>query len=75
MARSGALGLGGDIVAYAKSEGAFIGVALEGAVIRQRADFNREYYGDDTATARAIVLEGGHANPQANELRETLAGY
>ncbi len=69
------LGLGGDIVAYAKSAGAFIGAALEGAVIHRRADLNKEYYGDAAATPRAIVLEGGHANPQADELRESLAGF
>jgi lipid-binding SYLF domain-containing protein len=69
------LGLGGDIVAYSKSVGAFAGVALEGAIIRRRNDLNREYYGDAAATSRAIVLEGGHANPQADELRETLAGF
>ncbi len=74
MARSGALGLGGAIVAYSKSVGAFAGVALEGAAIHRRADLNREYYAA-AAAPRAIVLEGGHANPQANELRETLAGY
>ena len=69
------LGLGGDIVAYSKSVGAFAGIALEGAVIHKRNDLNREYYGDDAATPRAIVLEGGHANPQADGLRKTLAGY
>ena len=69
------LGLGGDILAYSKSVGAFIGIALEGAVIHKRNDLNREYYGDAAATPRAIVLEGGHANPQADGLRKTLAGY
>ena len=69
------LGLGGDIVAYSRSVGAFAGVALEGAIIHRRADLNRKYYGDAAATPRAIVLVGGHANPQANELRETLAGF
>ena len=69
------LGLGGDIVAFSKSVGAFAGVAFEGAVIQERAQFNRDYYGADAATAYAIVLDRAYANHQADALRQTLAGY
>lgn len=67
-------GLGGDIVAFSRSVGAFAGAAFEGAVIHERGDLNNEFYGGD-ATARAIVLERAHSNPKADALRETLAGY
>ena len=69
------LGLGGDIVAFSTSMGAFFGVAFEGAVIDERADLNRDYYGADAATARAILLDRTYANVQANVLRRTLAEY
>ncbi len=69
------LGVGGDIVAFSKSVGAFAGAAFEGAVIHERAEFNRDYYGADAATAHAIVLDRAYANRQADALRNTLAGF
>ena len=69
------LGLGVDILAFSTSVGAFVGVALEGAVIQERLDFNREYYRTHFATARGILVNRAHTNPQADTLRQTLAGY
>ena len=69
------LGVGGDIVAFSRSVGAFAGAAFEGAVIQERAQFNRDYYGADAATASAIVLDRAYANHQADALRNTLAGF
>ena len=68
------MGVGVDILAVAKSVGAVVGVALGGAVIQGRIDFNREYYRTHIATAYGIVVNRVHINPQADTLRQTLAG-
>ena len=65
--------LGADVITYSIGKGAFIGGALEGAVIEKRDKLNEGYYGDSKATPRAIVLEGRYRNPNADRLRETLA--
>ncbi len=68
-------GLGGDIAAFSKSIGAFAGGSLEGAVIHERMDYNRQYYGDDGATARRVVVMDRYTNPHADKIREVLASY
>jgi lipid-binding SYLF domain-containing protein len=65
--------LGADIITYSIGKGAFLGGALEGAVIEKRDSLNQGYYNDPQATPRAIVLEGRYRNPKADRLRETLA--
>ncbi len=66
--------VGADIVAYSLSRGAFIGVAVEGAVVHERDSLNSEYY-KPGATAREIVLQGKWTNIGAEELRQTLARF
>jgi lipid-binding SYLF domain-containing protein len=66
-------GLGADIAAFSKSVGAFAGGSLEGAVIHERMDYNRQYYGDDGATARRVVVMDRYSNPHANAIRKVLA--
>ncbi len=68
-------GLGADIVAYSKSVGAFAGGSLEGAVIHERMDYNRDYYGDNDATARRVVIMDRYRNPHADAIRNVLASY
>jgi SH3 domain-containing YSC84-like protein 1 len=65
--------LGADIITYSIAKGAFIGGAIEGAVIEQREALNYEYYKDTTATPRAILLDGKFRNPKADRLREVIA--
>jgi len=68
-------GIGADIAAYSKAIGAFAGGALEGAVVHERMDFSREYYGDDAATARRVVVMDRYSNPQSDNIRRVLATY
>ncbi len=68
-------GFGADIAAFSKSVGAFAGGSLEGAVIHERMDYNREYYGDDDATARRVVIMDRYKNPHADAIRAVLASY
>ncbi len=65
--------LGADIITYSISKGAFLGGAIEGAVIEQREALNYEYYNDTTATPKAILLDGKFRNPKADRLRSVLA--
>lgn len=60
-----------DIYAFAKAEGAFGGVALDGAWLFARKAWNEEYYGTG-ATPRAIVLERRFNNMNADKLRSLL---
>jgi lipid-binding SYLF domain-containing protein len=65
--------LGADIITYSVGKGAFLGTALEGAVIEKRDHLNREYYNDASVTPEGIVLEGRFRNPKADRLRNTLS--
>lgn len=65
--------LGADMITYSISKGAFLGGALEGAVIEPRDTLNHEYYGSTGTTTRAILLNGKYGNPKADHLRQTLA--
>jgi SH3 domain-containing YSC84-like protein 1 len=65
--------LGADMITYSVSKGAFLGGALEGAVIEPRDALNHEYYGSTGAVTRAIILKGKYGNPKADRLRRVLA--
>ncbi len=65
--------IGGDIVGYAAGSGLFFGASIEGAVLGRRNDLNEAYYGTAVGP-REIVLERRSLNPQADPLRDALAG-
>ena len=67
--------LGADILTYSIAKGAFLGGAIEGAVIEQQEALNYEYYNDVSATPRAILLDGKFRNPKADRLRSVLARF
>ncbi len=50
------LGLKSDMYAFARSEGLFVGVSLEGSVIAPRETWNQQLYGQD-ATPKSILVE------------------
>lgn len=56
-----------DMYAFAKSSGAFAGVALDGTVIEQRDTMNADFYGAGT-TPRAILIDGTATSPRAQGL-------
>lgn len=66
------INMGADIYSYSLAKGAYLGASVEGAVVYHREQWNFAYY-DPAATPRGIVLEGKHANPQADPLRNRLA--
>jgi len=61
-----------DVIAWAKSKGAYAGITLEGSLIKPRESYNTAYYGKKV-TAQEIVLKGTVANPGADALRSALA--
>jgi lipid-binding SYLF domain-containing protein len=50
------LGLKSDMYAFARSEGLFVGVSLEGAVITPRETWNQQMYGQE-ATPESILVD------------------
>lgn len=50
------LGLKADMYAFARSEGLFVGVSLEGSVIAPRHTWNQQMYGSG-ATPRSILVD------------------
>jgi len=64
---------GADIVAFAKTEGLFVGGSLEGSLVVKRDDWNSEFYGQGLSP-HDIVLGNKYANPKADALRQVLQG-
>ncbi|HXP30651.1 MAG TPA: lipid-binding SYLF domain-containing protein [Stellaceae bacterium] len=64
---------GADIYAFAISKGLFGGVAIEGGVMKPRAEWDKAYYGR-AVSVPDIILRHAVDNPGAVRLRSTLAG-
>ena len=60
-----------DILAYGRSKGAFFGIAIDGAVIAPRYEWNNTYY-DKEVTLVDILINQAVSNPQAENLRVAL---
>ncbi|MEA2782293.1 MAG: hypothetical protein QOK29_3837 [Rhodospirillaceae bacterium] len=66
--------LNADAYSWAKTQGLFGGLSLEGAGILSRDSWNKEYYGPG-ATPDGIVIQRRFSNPNADPLRQALAAY
>ncbi|MFC1570627.1 lipid-binding SYLF domain-containing protein [Candidatus Omnitrophota bacterium] len=65
----------GGLLAYSRSRGLFAGIKLEGAVITQHWEGDKELYGKDLS-AKEILVEGKAKMPKcANGLHKTLKKY
>ncbi len=60
-----------DVLAFGRSKGAFGGIAIEGAVVSPRNDWNSEYYGKPVRSVD-ILVKRSVSNPQADPLRALL---
>lgn len=60
-----------DVLAFGRSQGAYGGISVEGAVIAPRYEWNSSYYGRDV-TPYGILIEHSVTNPQADSLRAAL---
>ncbi|HTZ76602.1 MAG TPA: lipid-binding SYLF domain-containing protein [Stellaceae bacterium] len=63
--------VGADIYSFSESKGLFGGVALEGAALNPKPDWDKLYY-DRAVTTRDIVLDRKVATSGATRLRTTL---
>jgi len=63
--------LSADFVSFARSKGAFIGVALDGAVIAVSNDYNQAYYGERIRPVDVISQKKVN-NPKASGIRDQL---
>jgi lipid-binding SYLF domain-containing protein len=64
-----------EILSYSRTRGLFAGVSLDGAVVKQDQDDNKNLYGRKL-TAREILIDGIVAPPpEAEPLVQTLAKY
>jgi lipid-binding SYLF domain-containing protein len=61
-----------DVIAWAKSKGAYAGITLEGSLIKPRNSYDEAYYGKKVSSEE-IVLKGAVSNPGADPLRNALA--
>ena len=61
-----------DVIAWAKSKGAFAGITLEGSLIKPRDSYSQAYY-RKRLTPTQIVLKQVAENPAADGLRHALA--
>ncbi len=64
-------GLGADIYAFGRSKGLFAGVAVEGAVIESRKDYNENYYGRPVS-AKDVLFDWSVVKPDADGLKKAL---
>ena len=63
--------LSADILSFARSEGAFVGVSLEGAVVATRDELSSAYYGKEVQALDILVKRDVH-NDHAAALRAAV---
>lgn len=61
-----------DIIAFARAKGAFMGVSIEGAVIKPRDKWNAAYYKQQVSPAD-IIIRNVSSNPHADKLRAAVS--
>jgi lipid-binding SYLF domain-containing protein len=61
-----------DYVSFARTKGAFIGLALDGAVVSENYGWNKAYYGRPVRPEDIFVAHGA-TNPKSDKLRSTVA--
>jgi lipid-binding SYLF domain-containing protein len=62
-----AKGIAGDLVAYAKKKGAFVGIAADGSMIAVSDESNADYYGK-AVRPTDIVVKHSVSNPKSADL-------
>lgn len=60
-----------DILAFASAKGAFVGLSIEGAIIKPRNKWNSAYYKKQVSPAD-VVIRNAVSNPNALELRRVI---
>lgn len=61
-----------DILAFARSKGAFMGISIEGAIIKPRDKWNAAYYKKQVSPADVVIRKAAN-NPHADKLRQVIS--
>jgi lipid-binding SYLF domain-containing protein len=77
---AGPIGMGAkaqiaDILAFGYAKGAFIGISVEGAVVKPKDSWNRIYYGRPSVRPVDIIYGQKVRNAHADKLRKLLHDY
>ena len=62
-----------DMVSYGLKKGAFVGIAVDGALVTVSDDSNAAYYGKQLGPTDIIMNKEG-SNPASQDLRRAAAG-
>ncbi len=63
-----------EILSYSRTRGLFVGVSLEGAVVKQDKKANKKIYGEDIDPEKLLLRAGYRVPPTALGLVELLRG-
>lgn len=63
---------GNDFITYARTEGAFVGLSIEGASIQTRDDLNMAYYGSAVRPSEIVLFRNVKSNPQSQVLHQAV---
>ena len=61
-----------DVLSYSRAKGAFVGMSLDGAIVKTSDKRNEAYYGQPVSPTD-IIIRKTVANPQADKLRNAVA--
>lgn len=61
-----------DYLSFSRSKGAFLGLSLEGAILKVHEDWNRAYYGRAVSPAD-ILVKGKVRRPESRPLLDSVA--
>jgi SH3 domain-containing YSC84-like protein 1 len=64
-----------EILSYSRTRGLFAGASLDGAVIKQDRDDNRQLYGRDVTAKQILIDNEVVVPPSAHQLRAALEKY
>jgi lipid-binding SYLF domain-containing protein len=62
-----------DVIAWARSKGAYAGITLEGSIIKPRDSYNEAYYGKKMTVQQLISNANSPHGSQADPLRAVLS--
>ena len=65
--------LSADIVSFARSQGLYGGIALDGAVVKVRNGLNKAYYHKDKLTPADILIRRTVTNPGSESLTKAVS--
>jgi lipid-binding SYLF domain-containing protein len=60
-----------DYIAYARSKGAFLGISLDGSIIKGNRDWDEAYYGKPVTLAN--IINKSAVNPKSEKIKAAMA--